>query len=54
MTRNPGNHILPAMCVPENTYKRYRYYEPYMFVVNVENKHSVRKTKIYENITINY
>ena len=40
--------------VAENRYKRYRYYEPHMFVVNVENQHSVRKTKVYENITINY
>lgn len=40
--------------VPENTYKRYRYYEPHMFVVNVENKHSYRKKKVFENITINF
>lgn len=40
--------------VPKNIYKRYRYYEPHMFVVNVENKHSHRKKKVFENITINY
>lgn len=40
--------------VPENTYKRYSYYEPHMFVVNVENEHSNRKTKVFENLTIIY
>ena len=41
--------------VPENkNYKRYNYYKPYMFTINVENNHEIRKTKIYENIIINY
>lgn len=40
--------------VPENTYKSYRYFEPHIFVVNVENNHSKRKTKIFENVTIHY
>lgn len=41
--------------VPENkNYKKYNYYEPHMFTINVENNHTVRETKVYENITINY
>lgn len=41
--------------VPEDSnYKRYNYYEPHMFIVNVENNPIIGKTKIYENITINY
>lgn len=40
--------------VPENTYKQYSYYEPHMFVVDVENKHSNRRTKVFENLTITY
>lgn len=41
--------------VPEDSnYKRYNYYEPHMFIVNVENDPIIGKTKIYENITINY
>lgn len=41
--------------VPEDSsYKRYNYYEPHRFIVNVENNPVIGKTKIYENITINY
>lgn len=41
--------------VPENkNYKQYKYYKPQMFTVNVENNHTVKQTKIYENIIINY
>ena len=35
-------------------YKKSQYYDPHMFILNVENGHITRKTKIYENITINY
>ena len=41
--------------VPEDKhYKKYNYYTPYMFTINVENDHATRQTKVYENITINY
>lgn len=40
--------------VPEDKhYKKYNYYTPYMFTVNVENNHTTKQTKVYENITIN-
>ena len=40
--------------VPGNIYKSYRYYEPHIYVVNVENSHKHKKQKVFENITINY
>lgn len=41
--------------VPENNnYKKYCYYEPHLFTIDVENNHAIEKTNIYENITINY
>lgn len=40
--------------VPKNKYRRYNYYEPHMFDVIVKNNHTVKKQKIYENITITY
>jgi len=40
--------------VPRDKYKRYNYYEPNMFTINVQNDHVSQKVRIYENITIIY
>ena len=40
--------------VPENTYKKYNYYEPHRFVIEVKNSHGIQKESVYENITINH
>ena len=40
--------------VPENKYKKYKYYEPHEFLVEVKNGHTIEKRNIYENITIQY
>ena len=45
---------MTQLAVPENKYKKYNYYEPHMFVVNVKNNHITEKTSIYENITIKH
>ncbi len=38
----------------EKKYNKYNYYDPYMFVINVQNNNIERKVKVFENITINY
>ena len=40
--------------VPKNKYKKYNYYEPHEFLVNVKNSYTIEKTSIYENITIKH
>jgi len=40
--------------VLENTYKRYNYYEPHRFIIEVKNSHGIQKESIYENITIKH
>ena len=40
--------------VPENKYKKYNYYEPHEFLVEVNNGHTIETRNIYENITIQY
>lgn len=40
--------------VPENKYKKYHYYEPHMFIVNVKNNNMTEKTSTYENIIIKH
>lgn len=35
-------------------YKKSHYYDPHMFIVNVEKEHIIGETKVFENITINY
>lgn len=41
--------------VPETSgYQRYNYYEPHLFIINVENNHADRQSRTFENITINY
>ena len=37
-----------------NEYRKFNYYDPHMFTINVENGHIDKKSKIFENITINY
>lgn len=34
--------------------KRYNYYEPHEFTINVQNDHTLKKVKTYKNITIIY
>lgn len=45
---------MTQLAVPENKYKKYHYYEPRMFIVNVKNNNVTEKTSTYENITIKY
>lgn len=40
--------------VSENKYKKYNYYEPHEFLVEVKNRHTIEKSSIYENITIKH
>ena len=40
--------------VPENKYKKYNYYEPHEFLIEVKNWHTIEKTSIYDNITIKH
>lgn len=41
--------------IPKNKkYKKYNYYEPHMFTINVTNNHIIEEIRIYENIIINY
>ncbi len=42
------------MDVPENKYKKYNYYEPHRFVIEVKNNHGIQKESVYENIIIKY
>lgn len=35
-------------------YKKYNYYNPSIFTINVKNKNAVNKEKVFENITIRY
>lgn len=39
---------------PGNKYKRYNYYEPHMFIIDVKNSHTEKQSQTFENITINY
>ena len=40
--------------VPENKYKKYNYYEPHMYIVEVKNYNTIKRTKTFENIVIKY
>ena len=40
--------------VPENKYKKYNYYEPHNFFVDVKSCHTIEKRSVYENITIKH
>lgn len=41
--------------VPETSgYQMYNYYEPHMFIINVENGHVDKQSQTFENITIYY
>lgn len=47
-------HII-QLDVPETSgYQKYNYYTPHMFIINVENSHTDRKSQTFENITIHY
>lgn len=35
-------------------YRKYNYFEPHEFIINVKNNHLVKQTKCYQNIRINY
>ena len=45
---------MSASDVPENTYKKYNYYKPHMFIIEIKNNHTIERTSVYENITIKY
>lgn len=45
---------LTQFVAPENKYKKYNYYEPHMFIVNIKNNHIGEKVNVYENITIKH
>lgn len=45
---------MTQLAVPENKYKKYHYYEPHMFIVNVKNNNMTEKTSTYENIIIKH
>lgn len=49
-----GVSVVQSDVPADRDYKRYNYYELHMFILNVENNPIIGKTKIYENITINY
>lgn len=38
----------------EKGYKSYNYYDPHMFIIDVDNGHVDKQSKTFENITINY
>lgn len=47
-------HII-QLDVPETSgYQKYNYYEPHMFIIDVENNHVNKQSQTFENITINY
>ena len=46
------NVSMTQSAVPENKYKKYKYYKPHIFTINVKNKHTSQKVSKYENITI--
>lgn len=45
---------MTQLAVPDNKYGKYNYYDPQLFMVNVENNNISHKTSIYENITIKH
>lgn len=38
----------------ENKYKKHNYYEPHEFLIKIKKCHTIEKTSIYKNITIEY
>lgn len=38
----------------DSRYKRYNYYEPHIFTINVQNNHAQKKVNTYENIIITH
>ena len=54
----PDNHTedisIFQLDVPENAYKKYNYYEPHRFIIEVKNSNEIQKESIYENITIKH
>ena len=40
--------------VLENKYKKYNYYEPHSFIVEVKSSHTIQRESVYENITIKH
>ena len=45
---------MTTLAAPENKYKKYKYYTPHMFMVEVKNNHLTEKINVYENITIKH
>ena len=46
--------FIDELNVLENKYKKYNYYEPHEFLVEVKNFHTIEKTSVFENIIIKY
>lgn len=40
--------------ISENKYKKHNYYEPHEFLIKIKKCHTIEKTSIYKNITIEY
>lgn len=47
-------HIIQSNALEGKGYQKYNYYDPRMYIIEVENGHADRKSRIFENITINY
>ena len=43
---------LTQLEVSENRYRKFNYYEPHMFTINVKSKHMAEEISVYKNITI--
>lgn len=51
---NAEDVLVSQLDVPENKYKKYNYYEPHRFIIEVKNSHGMRKKSVYGNITIKH
>ncbi|MDE7331330.1 MAG: hypothetical protein K2O16_03685, partial [Lachnospiraceae bacterium] len=51
---NKENKVTELGVSNNKKYKRYNYFEPHCYVINVANNQPNGRQKIFENITINY
>lgn len=51
---NQDNEVIELEVPDDKKYKKYNYYDSHCYIINVENKKSDKKQKIFENIVINY
>lgn len=47
-------HIIQSDVPTEKAYKKYNYFDNYVFTIDVENEHVEKQIKVFENITIRY